>query len=121
MTVDAVVIGAGPNGLVAANDLVDHGWDVVVLEAQPEPGGAVRRAELLEPGFVVDRFSASYPLGVVSPHLARLTLDRWDLDWVHAPAVVAHPTYDGPAAVLSRDLDETARFLDVFARGDGEA
>ena len=39
---DAVVIGAGPNGLVAANVLADAGWDVEVLEAQPEPGGAVR-------------------------------------------------------------------------------
>ena len=47
---DAVVIGAGPNGLVAANLLADAGWDVVVLEAQPEPGGAVRSAEVTAPG-----------------------------------------------------------------------
>ncbi|MGH8920411.1 MAG: FAD-dependent oxidoreductase, partial [Actinomycetes bacterium] len=43
---DAVVIGAGPNGLVAANILADRGWDVVVVEAADEPGGAVRTAEL---------------------------------------------------------------------------
>jgi phytoene dehydrogenase-like protein len=48
---DAVVIGAGPNGLVAVNVLADAGWSVVVLEAQPEPGGAVRTAELTLPGF----------------------------------------------------------------------
>src|SRR5256885_10678078 len=65
---DAVVIGAGPNGLVAANVLADAGWDVVVLEAQPSPGGAVRSGELTgEPGFVHDWFSAFYPLGVASP------------------------------------------------------
>ena len=40
-TYDAVVIGAGPNGLVAANHLADAGWSVLVLEAQPEIGGAV--------------------------------------------------------------------------------
>ena len=39
---DAIVIGAGPNGLVAANVLADAGWDVLVLEAQSTPGGAVR-------------------------------------------------------------------------------
>ncbi len=42
---DAVVIGAGPNGLVAANLLADAGWDVLVLEAEDEPGGAVRSGE----------------------------------------------------------------------------
>jgi len=58
---DAVIIGAGPNGLVAANLLADAGWDVLVLEAQGEPGGAVRSAELTEPGFVSDAFSSFYP------------------------------------------------------------
>lgn len=119
--VDAVVIGAGPNGLVAANDLTDRGWDVVVLEAEGRPGGAVRSDESLEPGFVTDLFSAFYPLGVVSPHFRRLELERWGLAWSHAPAVVAHPTPDGPTAVLSTDLQETAAALDAFAPGDGAA
>lgn len=119
-TVDAVVIGAGPNGLAAANLLGDRGWDVLVLEAQPEPGGAVRSAESLEPGFVVDRFSAFYPLSAASPVFERLQLERHGLEWRHAPRVLAHPTPDGPAAVLSTDRSETARSLDLFAAGDGE-
>jgi len=49
-TADAVVIGSGPNGLVAANTLADKGWDVVVCEEQPTPGGAVRSGEVTEPG-----------------------------------------------------------------------
>ena len=64
---DAVVIGAGPNGLVAANLLADRGWSVTVLEAAPEPGGAVRSAELMEPGFVNDASMAF--------HLERRVLD----------------------------------------------
>ncbi|HYT39591.1 MAG TPA: NAD(P)/FAD-dependent oxidoreductase, partial [Acidimicrobiia bacterium] len=117
---DAVVIGAGPNGLVAANLLADAGWDVVVLEANATPGGAVRTAEVTAPGFRNDLFSAFYPLGVLSPVLRTLHLERHGLRWVHAPLVLAHPLPDGRAAVLSRNLDETAAGLDAFARGDGD-
>src|SRR5680860_1469839 len=59
---DAVVIGAGHNGLVAANMLAERGWSVVVVEAEDLPGGAVKSGEITEPGFVSDLFSAFYPL-----------------------------------------------------------
>ncbi|HEX2043097.1 MAG TPA: NAD(P)/FAD-dependent oxidoreductase [Acidimicrobiales bacterium] len=118
---DAVVIGAGHNGLVAANLLADAGWDVVVLEAQPEPGGAVRSAELTRPGFVHDLFSAFYPLAAASPVLRRLDLVAFGLRWRRAPRVLAHPTPDGRCAVLSTDIEETARSLDTYAAGDGDA
>ena len=120
MVSDAVVVGAGPNGLVAANLLADAGWDVVVLEANDVPGGAVRTAEVTAPGFRNDLFSAFYPLGVASPPLRALGLERYGLEWRRAPLVVAHPTPDGPTAVLSTDGDETAASLDQFAAGDGE-
>jgi phytoene dehydrogenase-like protein len=119
--VDAVVIGAGPNGLVAANMLADVGWRVLVLEAQPDPGGAVRSAELTHPGFVHDLCSAFYPLGLASPVMRRLDLGSYGLRWRHSPVVLAHPTADGKCAVLSRDVDETAASLDDFAPGDGDA
>ncbi len=118
---DAVVIGAGPNGLVAANLLVDAGWSVLVLEAQPEPGGAVRSAEVAAPGFGTDLFSAFYPLGIASPVLRGLRLDEHGLRWRHAPTVLAHPLPDGRTAVLSRDLARTATSVDSFAAGDGRA
>src|SRR5207302_3184686 len=91
---DAVVIGAGPNGLVAANLLADAGWSVLVLEAADAPGGAVKSAEVTAPGFVNDLFSAFYPLAVASPVINELDLARWGLQWVQAPVVVAHPTDD---------------------------
>lgn len=117
--VDAVVIGAGPNGLVAANVLADAGWDVLVLEEQPEPGGAVRSATGPAPEFITDLCSAFYPLGAASRALGSLQLERYGLHWVHAPLVLAHPLLDGRAAVLSRDLDQTAAGLDTLGAGDG--
>lgn len=118
---DAVVIGAGPNGLAAANLLADRGWDVAVLEAQPVPGGAVKSAELVEPGFISDVFSAFYPLGVASPVLRALELERYGLRWRRAPLALAHPAADGTCPVVSMDLDETAASLDAGAPGDGDA
>jgi phytoene dehydrogenase-like protein len=118
---DAVVIGAGPNGLVAANHLADAGWSVEVIEAAPEPGGAVRTAELIEPGFRHDLFSAFYPLVAASPVFQRLRLDEYGLRWCHAPLVLAHPLLDGRCASLSTDIAVTAASLDTFAPADGDA
>ena len=117
---DAVVIGAGPNGLVAANLLADAGWDVLVLEAQPEPGGAVRSAQLTRPGFVHDLFSAFYPLAAASPVIRSLDLESFGLRWRRAPLALANPTPDDKCAVLSTDADRTAASLDAYAPGDGE-
>lgn len=119
--VDAVVVGGGPNGLVAANVLADAGWSVAVCEAAAEPGGAVRTAEITEPGFRTDLGSAFYPLGAASPPLAELGLDEYGLAWRHAPSVLAHVTPDDRAVVLSRDLDTTVASIDRFDGADGEA
>ncbi|MEU1853212.1 NAD(P)/FAD-dependent oxidoreductase [Streptomyces sp. NPDC019990] len=118
---DAVVIGAGPNGLVAANLLADAGWSVEVLEEQPEPGGAVRHDRGVDPGFVNDLFSSFYPLAAASPVLAALRPEEHGLRWSHAPSVLAHPLTDGSCAVLDRNIDTTAASLDTFGPGDGAA
>lgn len=118
---DAVVIGAGPNGLVAANVLADAGWDVLVLEAQPEPGGAVHSSTGPAPGFVTDTCSAFYPLAAASPPIRALRLEQYGLAWSHAPAVLAHPLPDGRCALLTRDLEETVAGLERLAEGDGQA
>lgn len=120
-TVDAVVIGAGPNGLAGANLLADRGWDVLVLEANDDPGGAVRSGEVTAPGFRSDLYSAFYPLGAASPVIRGLHLEDHGLRWVHAPHVLAHPRPDAPGAVLDRDPAVTAASLDADAPGDGDA
>jgi phytoene dehydrogenase-like protein len=120
-TVDAIVIGAGPNGLVAANLLAQAGWEVLVIEAADEPGGAVRTADLAAPGFRADRCSAFYPLAAVSPVIAGLGLQEHGLRWRRAPDVLAHVLSDDRCALLSQDLDRTAASLESFADGDGDA
>ena len=117
--VDAVVVGGGHHGLVAAAVLADAGWDVLLLEAQPELGGAVRSTQWY-PGFVADRFSAFYPVAAASPVFRALELERHGLRWAHAPAVLAHPM-GSAAAVLHRDPEHTAAGLDAHHPGDGAA
>ncbi|MEA2467508.1 MAG: hypothetical protein QOJ57_1634, partial [Thermoleophilaceae bacterium] len=81
MRMDAIVIGSGQNGLVAANMLADAGWSVLVLEGADEPGGAVRTGELTLPGYRHDLFSSFYPLTAASPVYHRMELERHGLRW----------------------------------------
>src|SRR3954471_19482837 len=117
---DAVVVGAGPNGLAAAIRLAEAGRAVTVLEAADHPGGAVRTEELTLPGFKHDTFSSVYPAAAASPVFARMPLDRHGLRWVHPAACSAHPLPDGGAIALYRDVEQTAASLDRRRAGDGE-
>lgn len=105
---DAVVVGAGPNGLTAAVELARRGFAVEVFEARETVGGGARTEELTLPGFRHDPCSAVHPLGVGSPVFATMPLDRYGLEWLHPELPMAHPFDDGTAAVLSRSVAETA-------------
>jgi phytoene dehydrogenase-like protein len=120
-THDAVVIGAGPNGLVAANHLLDAGWSVLLLEAQATVGGAVRSGSDVHPDFMHDTFSAFYPLAAASPAVQAFELENHGLRWRHAPAVLGHPQLNGSWALLHRDRDVTARLMEEQCPGDGQA
>ena len=105
---DAVVVGAGPNGLVAAITLAQAGRSVTVLEAAETVGGGARSAELTLPGYVHDVCSAVHALSLVSPALRRLPLTEHGLDLVHPQVPLAHPLDDGTAVLLHRGVTETA-------------
>jgi phytoene dehydrogenase-like protein len=108
---DAVVVGAGPNGLAAAVTLARAGRSVLVVEAADTVGGGCRSAELTLPGFVHDVCSAVHPFGAASPYFADMPLGEHGLEWVHPDAPLAHPLDDGAAAVLERSLGATAAGL----------
>jgi phytoene dehydrogenase-like protein len=119
--VDAVVVGAGPNGLTAAIRLARAGRSVVVCEAQPKAGGAVKSEALTLPGFTHDTFSAVHPAAAASPVFAAMPLADHGLEWVQPPVAMAHPMADGRAAALHRDLSATVANLNELHPGDGDA
>ncbi len=109
--VDAVVVGAGPNGLAAALVLAEAGRHVVVFEAAPTIGGGARTAELTLPGFSHDVCSAVHPMAAVSPFFRAFDLAASGVEMLHAEASYAHPLDGGRAGVAWKDLDRTVAEL----------
>ena len=88
---DAVIIGAGPNGLAAAITLARAGLAVRLVEAAETVGGGSRTKALTLPGFRHDICSAIHPLGLGSPFFRRLPLAQYGLDWIDPPAAAGPP------------------------------
>ena len=120
---DAILVGSGVNSLACGAFLARAGWRVAVLERESELGGAVRTAELTEPGFHHDVFSAWHPLWVGGPAHAELgdALAERGLEYLNTE----HPTGtlfpDGESAFLTTGTDGNAAELDRHAPGDGDA
>ena len=112
MTYDAVVVGAGPNGLAAAIELQRNGCSTLLVEAAETVGGAARTEEVTLPGFLHDVGSAVHPLGVGSPFFSSLPLESFGVEWVHPDAPQAHPLLGERAAILERDIEQTAASLE---------
>ncbi|MGO9750229.1 MAG: phytoene desaturase family protein [Solirubrobacteraceae bacterium] len=112
---DAIVVGAGPNGLAAAIELAAAGRSVRVIERAGTIGGGTRTAELTNPGFLHDVCSAVHPLAVGSPYLSALGLERDGLELIFPEIEAAHPLDDGSAIAVRRSLSETAAGLGTDA------
>jgi phytoene dehydrogenase-like protein len=108
---DAVIVGAGPNGLSAAITLARAGHSVVVFEGHETPGGGARTLPLTLPGFIHDVCSAIHPMGIGSPFFRSLPLEQHGLQWIQPDIPLAHPLPDGTAAVLYRNIQATASTL----------
>jgi phytoene dehydrogenase-like protein len=110
-SLDAVIVGSGPNGLAAAITLAQAGHSVLVIEGKETIGGGTRTEELTLPGFWHDSCAAIHPTGYSSPFLRSLPLERYGLEWVSSPAAMAHPLDDGTAVLLEHSVVETAACL----------
>ncbi|HVX48823.1 MAG TPA: NAD(P)/FAD-dependent oxidoreductase, partial [Chitinophagaceae bacterium] len=112
---DAIVVGAGPNGLSAAITLQQAGVNVLLIEAKSTLGGGTRSASLTLPGFVHDVCSAVHPMAALSPFLSALPLNKHGLEFIYPPFAVAHPFDDGSCAVLRQSVTQTADTLGTDA------
>lgn len=106
--VDAVIVGSGPNGLVAAVTLAEAGWRVVVYEAQDTPGGGLRSEETTLPGFLHDICASNHPMAMASPAFRELGLEREGLAFAQNDIPLAHPIRPGESGILRRSAGETA-------------
>jgi phytoene dehydrogenase-like protein len=109
--VDAIVVGAGPNGLAAAITIARAGRSVRVYEAAPTAGGGTRTAELTLPGLRHDVCSTILPLTLASPFFRTVDLATRGVELVQPDAPFAHPLDGGTAAVLERSVAATAAAL----------
>jgi phytoene dehydrogenase-like protein len=106
---DAVVVGSGPNGLVAAVTLARAGRRVLLLEAADRFGGALRSGELTLPGRVHDFGATVMAMALASPAFRGLELKG--VEFVHPPVPAAHPLDGRPAVLVHRDPVRTAAGL----------
>jgi phytoene dehydrogenase-like protein len=120
---DAVIVGSGINSLACAALLARAGWNVCVLEREAELGGAIRTAELTEPGFLHDVFSAWHPLWVGGAAHAELAgeLAERGLEYLNTDHPTATLFPDGEAAFLTTSTEGNATELERHASGDGDA
>jgi phytoene dehydrogenase-like protein len=117
---DAIVIGAGHNGLTCANYLAKAGLSVLVLEQDGQIGGMTRTEELTLPGFRSDVHAYGYQLANLSPAPAELELARYGFELLHPDPNWVHAFPDGRAIEFWRDLDETCRSIAAFSRKDAD-
>lgn len=109
--VDAVVVGAGPNGLAGALVLASAGLQVVVLEAEPTLGGGARTLELVAPEYQHDICSSVHPMGLASPFFRAFDLARQGVEMLRPEVAYAQPIAGDRAAIAWSDIDRAAAGL----------
>lgn len=115
---DAIVVGAGHNGLTCACHLARAGLRVLVVELHPTIGGMTRSMEITRPGFRHDLHASGIQLANLSPSIRELQLGERGFTRLHPPVNYVHVFPEGPALEFHRDLAGTCRSLARYAPRD---
>ena len=118
-TVDAVVVGAGHNGLACALILARAGWDVLVAEQASSAGGAVRTEEVTLPGFRHDLFATNLNLFAGSPFFAAYG-EELGVEFAHSARPFASVFPDGGSISVSTDADATRASIAAVSPAEAE-
>jgi len=117
---DAIVVGAGHNGLACACYLAKAGLKVLVLEAYHTIGGMTLTEELTLPGFKSDVHASGYQLANLSPAPAELELAKHGLELIKPDLVYAHAFPHGRCVAVSRNLERTLASIGRYSKKDAE-
>src|SRR6202453_1179383 len=119
---DAVVIGAGVNGLAAAVHLAAKGWKVAVVERADMAGGAVKTREITRPGFRHDLYAMNLSLFAGSPFFAahKDRLLAHGLAFVGAEHCFATAFPDGSWLGVEKNLEATTKRIAALSAADAE-
>jgi len=116
-TFDAIIVGAGHNGLALAAYLAKAGWSVWVFEGRTEEGAGLCTEELTRPGFLHNVQANYHTLVGICPVYDDLELtSRHGLRYVQPPVQMASLFKDGTALVVHTDLDKTCESIAPTAR-----
>ncbi|HVK03476.1 MAG TPA: NAD(P)/FAD-dependent oxidoreductase [Armatimonadaceae bacterium] len=119
-TYDAVIVGCGPNALVAAAYLTKAGWSVAILDRNDRPGGGLRTDELIRPGFTHDTYAGFLILFALSRAYADFAQDLGarglQLANSGTPAGVSLP--DGRATLITTDVEKNVAEIERLSAGD---
>jgi len=116
---DAIVIGAGPNGLLCGAYLAKAGHRVALVERRHETGGGLNTEEYY--GWRLNLHAVYHMMGELMPAHRDLDLANLGVRYLYPHVVAAFPFRDGSSLVFTRDLDETLRSIEVFSSDDAEA
>ncbi len=115
---DAIIIGAGHNGLVAAASLAKAGKKVLVLEQRDNLGGAAATEELF-PGFKVN--SGSNDAGLFQNEITKaLSLSSHGLEFSDSPVLLFAPQLDGSSLTLYQDVEKSVKEIAKFSQKDAQ-
>jgi beta-carotene ketolase (CrtO type) len=117
---DAIIVGAGHNGLVAAAYLAKKGLKVLLVEKSHFPGGCVRTDELF-PGFKVNVYSLEQYLIHTTPIIQELGLSNYGLKYYNIDPTIFSPFKDKKYMVFYKNTEKTIRHIKTFSTHDAKA